>query len=228
MNSETNQFLAKDHAQLSAQLAIYEIEASASEVHGIACGLICSNTAMSTNLWSRLIRDPSDTNGDTNGDTDEEVDDDDGGNVDHGLPSALDRNLGSLMETLRLQLNSPDFEFAVMIPTDDHPADERLEALAQWCQGFSLGFFAENQREIQTLPGDAGEILRDIIEIAGANPEIDGDDLDEADRFLTEIEEYLRVSVQLIFEEIQDEADAAAKPSSPGPGPDTDHDPIIH
>lgn len=216
MNNETNQFLAKDHAQLGAQLAIYEIEAAASEVHGIACGLICSNTAMSSNLWSRLILDPSE--------------------ADRELPSALDRNLGSLMETLRLQLNSPDFEFAVMIPTDDNPADERLEALAQWCQGFSLGFFAENQREIQTLPGDAGEILRDIIEIAGANPEIDSDDLDEADRFLTEIEEYLRVGVQLIFEEMQDEADAAAKApgntsgNTPGntSGPGPDNDPVVH
>ncbi len=207
MNNETNQFLAKDHAQLGAQLAIYEIEATASEVHGIACGLICSNTSMSTNLWSRLIRDPSDA-------------------VDE-MPAALDRNLGSLMETIRLQLNSPDFEFAVMIPTDDNPAGERLEALAEWCQGFSLGFFAENQRSPEALPGDAGEIVRDIIEIAGANPEIDGDDLDEADRFLTEIEEYLRVGTQLIFEEIQDEIqsdmDAASTSKS-----DPDSGPVVH
>lgn len=201
MTTESNQFLAKDHAQLTAQLAIYDIEATASEVHGIACGLVCANTAMSTALWPKLIRDPSE--------------------ADEELPTALDRNLGSLMETLRQQLNSPEFEFAIMLPTDDSPAEERLSGLAEWCQGYSLGFFVDNERTIETLPGDAAEILRDIIEIAGADSEIEHEDLAQADRFLTEIEEYLRVGVQLIFEEIQDELEAKSVRQA-------DNKPLLH
>jgi len=209
MTTESNQFLAKDHPQLTAQLAIYGIEATASEVHGIACGLVCANTAMSTMLWPKLIRDPSE--------------------ADEELPTTLDQNLGSLMETLRQQLVSPEFEFAIMLPTDDSPAEERLGGLAEWCQGYSLGFFVENERAIETLPGDSAEILRDIIEIAGADQEIDPDDLEEADRFLVEIEEYLRVGVQLIFEEIQDELDAKSEQQKSGtPPPGADNGPPLH
>ena len=97
--------------------------------------------------------------------------------------------------------------------------------------GFALGFFADNQRDIQSLPGSAPEILRDIIEIAGADTQTDEPDDNDTERALTEIEEYLRVGAQLVFEEIQDELKAVAEAQAdakPGTGNPTPDDPTVH
>jgi len=56
--------------------------------------------------------------------------------------------------------------------------------------------------ESQILGGDAGEIIRDITRISEAELDASLADEEEA-RALVEIVEYLRVGVQLVFEELQ-------------------------
>ena len=45
------------------------------------------------------------------------------------------------------------------------PLDARTAALAQWCQGFLYGLGTSVVQDESGLPGDIGEIVRDLTEI---------------------------------------------------------------
>jgi len=182
--------------QVSAQLELGGVDVSTPQVHGIVCGLVCADTKMSASTWPRLIM------------TDES----------HSLPvsAALAEALNDLTDDARRALDSSDFEFQLLLP-EDETQTERANALGEWCTGYVLGLFANGRNEPNTLPGDAREIVRDIIEIAGADIDTGADDGEatekEVEHALMEIEEYLRVGVQLVYEELQD-ADSPAQSGS--------------
>ena len=78
---------------------------------------------------------------------------------------------------------------------------EQVEALAVWCQGFLSGVGTTAPAAVE---GDAlGEILRDFAEISRAGLSEDEEaGHDQPDFALAQIHEYVRVSVQLAFEEL--------------------------
>jgi uncharacterized protein YgfB (UPF0149 family) len=98
-------------------------------------------------------------------------------------------------------LLQPDMEFDLLLPADDELLNERTEALAQWCQGFLYGLGAGAIPDASELPGEVGEIVRDLLEIshAGAGPEQDEEANESA---YAELVEFVRVGVQLLFEEL--------------------------
>src|SRR5262245_4346517 len=65
-------------------------------------------------------------------------------------------------------LESSEMEFALLLPDDAQPIDVRATALAQWCQGFLYGLGSSAIRDASALPGDVGEIVRDLTEITRA------------------------------------------------------------
>ncbi len=56
-------------------------------------------------------------------------------------------------------------EFDLLLPEDEEPIDARTAALAQWCQGFLYGLGTSVIQDASGLPGDIGEIVRDLTEI---------------------------------------------------------------
>ena len=95
-------------------------------------------------------------------------------------------------------LESPEFRFQPILcsATSLH---ERTYALGDWCRGFTLGIGWDGTTTVTSFSKDATEALSDITHISLAEP---GTDLGETEeRALVELEEYLRVSVQLIYEE---------------------------
>ena len=91
------------------------------------------------------------------------------------------------------------------MPSDDAPLAEQVEALAVWCQGFLSGIGGTAPAAARSsAEGDAlGEILRDFAEISRAG--LSDDEAaghDQPDFALAEIHEYVRVSVQIVFEEL--------------------------
>ena len=94
--------------------------------------------------------------------------------------------------------------FQPLLPADDEPLEERTAALAAWCQGFNYGL------ALAVRFGDAdeavrheaiAEIVRDFAEMSQLGYQEDEGDRDaEAD--WAELVEYVRVSVQLVFEEM--------------------------
>ena len=92
-----------------------------------------------------------------------------------------------------------DFEFRLLLPPDEVAIGERVAAVATWCSGFLSGL-SESGRRIDRLEGDAAEALADLNKISAMTSSVVEGEENEAD--LTEIEEFIRVSVLVIFAEI--------------------------
>lgn len=114
-----------------------------------------------------------------------------------GLLNAL------FQDTLR-RLSERLSEFEPLLPDDSDSASLRASALARWCEGFLHGLVsidhgvALKQRLAEEPLAD---IIRDMLQLtrAAADEEID-DETNEA--AYAEIVEYVRVAVQLAYEEL--------------------------
>lgn len=103
-----------------------------------------------------------------------------------------------MMALIQCSLESPGFSFQpVFCSATSLP--ERTYALGNWCRGFTLGVGWGNTTTVTSFGEDTTEALSDIAHIALAEPGTDPAETEE--RALVELEEYLRISVQLIYEE---------------------------
>lgn len=91
-------------------------------------------------------------------------------------------------------------QFTLLLPGDDESIAERTGALADWARGFALALLRGDELTLESLEGDSAEVVRDLLKISDARP---GEDSEEDERALVELEEYMRVGVQLVFEELQ-------------------------
>jgi uncharacterized protein YgfB (UPF0149 family) len=105
--------------------------------------------------------------------------------------------------------------FYPLLPPDDRPLSLRADGLADWCSGFmhGLGEAAASGAGRDVLGGEVmREIMEDFAEIARVTLGDDETDL-EAEAAYTELVEFVRVSVQLVFEELRDVRQGAAAAS---------------
>ena len=93
-------------------------------------------------------------------------------------------------------------EFELLIPQDDSPIQERARALTAWCTGFLYGLGSNGAADPQRLPGELGEIVRDLTEITRADVDAE-DGAEENEAALAELVEFVRVGVQLVFDELE-------------------------
>lgn len=113
--------------------------------------------------------------------------------------------LGGFAAVVKVQLQGADFSYELMMPADDEALPNRVFALAQWCQGFYLGLGIAGIDDLEKLPEDSREVVKDMTEIGrienyDAEAEQPASEEDEA--AYAELVEYLRVGVLLIFEEL--------------------------
>jgi uncharacterized protein len=109
-------------------------------------------------------------------------------------------------------LEASDMEFELLLPEDGQPIDARTAALAQWCQGFLYGLGTSAIQDASVLPGEIGEIVRDLTEITRVGVD-DAQSEESNESAYAELVEFVRVGVQLVFEELGPLRD---QPSSPG------------
>ena len=99
-------------------------------------------------------------------------------------------------------LAGQDLEFQPLLPEDEQPLNERTAALAHWCVGFLYGLGSGSIQDLKTLPGEVGEVVRDFDEITRVG--VDGGETDEQNESaFAELVEFVRVGVQLVFEELE-------------------------
>lgn len=110
--------------------------------------------------------------------------------------------LDALFDTTVSQLSSPLLDFQPLLPNDDMALDLRTHAIGEWCQGFLMGLSLGGMvAKMDELPGDAGEVIRDLVEFAKASDfSLEGGEEDEA--AYAELVEYLRTGVLLVNEEL--------------------------
>jgi uncharacterized protein len=103
-------------------------------------------------------------------------------------------------------LEQASYDFVLFLPDDDNPLSARSRALAEWCSGYIMGLLEAGLTDFDSLPDDASEVMKDLAAIS----EMDAPDIDEgADEDLMQVEEYVRVGVQLMYENLNREDKSA-------------------
>lgn len=175
---------------LAEELANAGVVPSLAELHGGLCGVMCAGGVAAADRWldqqlDEWRQSPATTIGETL----------------HAVES----------ETWRM-LNESSMTFEPLLPDDDQPLDAQVSALASWCHGFLSGLgmgglTMDTQSTEEGAEGTVAEIAKDFAEISRAalGPE-DASDPEQAGFALAELKEYVRVSVQLLFEQLGDGA----------------------
>lgn len=168
-----------DYVATEKALGKAGLELAAAELHGVCSGMLVVNPASPVQVWldEVLDADPHDF-----------------------YVQEVRRLLQNLFVATQAQLQDAGMGFALWLPEDDDLA-ARLEAVQQWCQGFTYGVALAGLRDSKKLPADSREWLSDVGKI-GASGEFDLSDAEASEAALAEIEEYLRVGVLLMQEEL--------------------------
>jgi hypothetical protein len=158
------------------QLAEQYPDFSAAEIHGALSGMLCSNGSVDCEQWILILFEEQ-----------------------TARFSATERDLlTALYHTTKAELASPDLSFRLLLPDDEEPLADRMQALGDWCHGFLFGF-GQTAGE-QTWSEDSDEVLRDLVEISRLDAE---DSCSEDEEAFTEIAEYVQMAVQVIRGECQ-------------------------
>ena len=180
-------------AEIEHALTMSDAVVPVSEAHGCLCGALCTLAQFSSLHWLReLLPDPAD------------------GEL---LPesTAIDSVLEHLHDDTLTALRGADMSFAPLLPDDEAPIGQRIEALAQWAQGFLYGFgIGAQSAAMAPLPDQVKEVLKDLSEIARANETDSGGSEEEEDAY-AELVEYLRAAVQLVHDELVEQRSAQTK-----------------
>lgn len=161
----------------------------AAEAHGMLCGILCAESQQSGTRWLAEVFPENDHQGQTEGCRD---------------------TLGELFAETYRALEEGQMDFMPLLPEDSDPLDQRTESLAKWCLGFLCGLGLGSLGEMKDrLPENVGEVMTDLEQIAQA---INGGDEEQEEAAYTEVLEYLRVSVQLTYEELARMRGSAGEP----------------
>jgi len=169
---------------------LYRVDAAmgAADAHGALCGMLCARGTIELSEW-----------------VDHVIGEQEQGNE---LLHDLVHKLSELHQSTLEMMNDATGDFKLLLMDDDDPLSERVEALAAWCQGFIYGLAAGGIQEGSELPEDTAELLKDMVEISRAGHDVDDTGIEESDDnddevAYMEIEEYVRMGILLIYEELQ-------------------------
>ena len=157
---------------LSASLRRVNSQLSAAECHGLLTGAL--NTE-DTTLISRFFLD---------------------GNDQLQTDDAFAELISKIVHLTSESFKDEDFDFQLLLPSDDTPLQERILALSDWCGGYVMGLLESGINEFETLPEDAAEIAKDLVEISQLES---SDENSGSESDLMELEEYVRVGVQIMY-----------------------------
>ena len=183
--------------QLEELFYSLKINASPSAFHGFLCGrLTCGAVAIdllieATTEWLALSEEQAD---------------------------AADKDFRDFYEASLSNLGDISFLFKPTLPDDDLPLEERLIAVGEWCGNYISGL-AEGLGESFDLSDDGREALNDLSAIGQISADMESDD--DGERDYTELVEYVRLAVQVIFTDLHPELDAELNS-------DSESNPTIH
>jgi len=178
------------YAEIQRLLTDQRSLADAAEAHGTLAGCLCAAVGYRFEDWLQEI-------------------------LPEGRADALSTAaLRELYVDTAGSLEGPEMEFELLLPPDEQPIDARTEALAQWCQGFLYGLGTSVVQDESGLPGGLGEIVRDLTEITHVAVDA-GQSLESNESAYAELVEFVRVGVQLVFDELGPLRDQPPPPDVP-------------
>ena len=111
--------------------------------------------------------------------------------------------------------------FSLLLPFDEEALGIRVDALAQWCQGFLYGLATQPAIDLNNASDALREVVRDLVEISRAGvisaeteeDEEEGAESEEEEADETayaELTEYVRAAAQWVFLEMHPRLTAEA------------------
>ncbi len=159
---------------------------NAGQVHGLLCGRLAVTGAEGTARWFEQVLEDTDPN--------------------NHRRSECEAALDSLCAATWRQLVERQSAFDLLLPGEEDSIPRRTGAMAQWCEGFLHGLVSEKHSEDlkkRLAAEPLADIIKDILQITRATTGDEEDDEEEESAFV-ELQEYLRVAVQLAYEELAD------------------------
>ena len=177
------------YTQVETTLALTGLELSVSEVHGTVVGAIANHlkTGLTPDLL-KLVEPSADAN--------------------DGRYAQLTELLYDLYRESSEILFESKEGYDLLLPSEDESISVRVDGLSGWSKGYLLGLLYNDRFSMDQLPESGAEIARDMMEIAEAGA--GADEEQEEDWALGELEEYVKVGSQLIFEFIYSERSSDA------------------
>jgi len=175
-----------DHDDVDAALRRCGSDWDAAQAHGLLCGLIAILGTDGAVRWLERLMP--------------------GAEPGNALVAECRKILEALFAATWQQLAERQSEFSLLLPSDAEDAGVRAGALGHWCEGFLHGLVSERSSpELRTRLAEEplSDVIRDLLEISRAA--VGEDDDEEANEAAyVELVEYIRVAVQLAYEELAD------------------------
>ncbi|MGD9596858.1 MAG: UPF0149 family protein [Steroidobacteraceae bacterium] len=169
--------IAASYAELQRILGDAQGLTDAAEAHGTLAGALCAAGSYRLDDWLGEIL------------------------PDARVDTMTRESCRAYFDATSQSLGGAEMSFEVLLPGDEQPIDERATALGQWCQGFLYGLGTSAIDDVTRLPGEVGELVRDLSEITRIG--VDGSEsLETNESAYAELVEFVRVGVQLLFEEL--------------------------
>lgn len=170
------------YEELGSLLSAAGAESGASEAHGLFAGMICAGGRQSVDSWLGYLL----------------------GDEHAGGQAVRDcvESLNQLQTEIFTQLNDESLGFELLLPDDEQSLLERTRELGRWTAGFLYGLALGGIREDTQLPESVGEVVKDFYEISNADF-VRTRKGDEDETAYMEIVEYVRMSVLLLYAELQ-------------------------
>lgn len=140
--------------------------ASPSELHGLLMGIVTVAQAPTSDEWQYLLQQ-----------------------LDFApLEAQTLQLLVDEAEDAAAALADDSLDYMPMLPDDQHSLEQRVQCLADWCNGVVLGFgLASGQ-----LRDNESELLQDLQDVAAVEFE-DGDDDEEGEASYADLVEFVRL-----------------------------------
>ena len=174
--------------QIKADLIKLDSELSPSEVHGTLCGVLCGKSDINVHEWLSLtlLRNTEDTS---------------------QAVMARDLLLEAITESFKnfflatiTALSDNNLNFYPLLPEDENEA-VRLEAIAEWAQGFLMGLSLAGIKSFSEYPEEVTEFVEAMASISTAGDyDLAGDESDE--EAIIEFIEFIRMGVLFLNEEM--------------------------
>lgn len=179
-----NQQILPDYYDVSDALETLAALGTAAQSHGLLCALMCAHARINREAWVDSLL---------------------GGHIeptDENAKSAY-QMLNEVFNATKEAFTANEFELPLLLPEDDTPLPEQIDALGEWCQGYLTGLHLLGMDVEKNTNAEIQECLQDLLSISQVEltPE---DQMDqESEGHFLNLVEHVRVAVLTIMQELQ-------------------------
>ena len=164
---------------INESLKILHAQGDASENHGLLSALFSSGSSLKRTAWINSLSLAAFEKGDI---------------IAEGAKKALIK----LFDVTQAHFSSDEYEFSLLLPSDDDTFLVRIEALAHWCQGYVIGLNLVGVDTTQKGDSDVHEALADLVNFSLLRYDNESKDDEEAEKAFSSLVEYSKVAVLLL------------------------------